>query len=376
MKNFIKQMIMKFLRLIGFKTKRHIVVFESDDWGAIRIPDKQTLITFKHNFPDLSLNNYQSLDCLETDADIVNLSSTLSSFIDKNGNPACFTINYVTENPNFEKIKQNNLTEFVGELSTETYQKSLNSKNVISLLQNGESAKVFNIELHAKEHINSTQWLNCAKNIDYCKWAFEHYMIGVDSNKYNNLDVYNITNTNIKIEDNISTACNNFKNIFNKQPQSFVASCYISNKNVESALKRNNINFIQTMHTPSVCKRNAKLKPRLVFMGQRSKYNQIYTTRNVFFETSKDYLLNKTPEEAALKAFNEIKSIFKQKSPAVICSHRVNYVSSIDNENAKFGNEALSILLKLLTDNYNDIEFMSSTQLAHEIAKGKQNGNN
>lgn len=376
LKKIIKKIYTKAVNMMSKKTKKHIVVFESDDWGAIRVPNKETLDEFKQKFPNLNLNNYQLLDSLETEEDLNNLSNTLTSVKDKNGKPACFTINFVTENPNFKQIKENNFTKFVGEKVTETYNfYETNSSNIINKFLTGEKNGVFDIQLHAKEHINSAMWLKNASTIDYCKWAFEHNMVGVDYGKYNNLDVFNATNTNINIEEYISQACENFTQIFNKKPQSFIASCYIQNKKVENALNEEGIKFIQSTIKPNVSRKNGKLSFKLVYLGQKNKNGQIFTTRNVMFETSKDYLANKTPKQAAVNTLNDISKIFEQHLPAIICTHRVNFVSRIDPNNAKFGNKALSILLKMLTEKYPDIEFLSSYEFASRLSKGKKNGN-
>ena len=69
-KNALKGVVAK----AGYQTDRHIVVFESDDWGAIRVPSKDSLDRFKEVFPQRKLDHYQSFDGLERLSDVEGLS--------------------------------------------------------------------------------------------------------------------------------------------------------------------------------------------------------------------------------------------------------------------------------------------------------------
>lgn len=94
----------------GWTTKRKIVVFESDDWGAIRLPDISMINPYRKQNPHPS-NPYLKYDSLASAEDINNLFSILTAFKDKEGNHPIFTFNTVVANPDFIKIKENHFQE-------------------------------------------------------------------------------------------------------------------------------------------------------------------------------------------------------------------------------------------------------------------------
>ena len=58
----IKEAAKSLVAKLGFQTNRRIVVFESDDWGAVRVPDADALAAFENRFPSFRLDHYQSFD--------------------------------------------------------------------------------------------------------------------------------------------------------------------------------------------------------------------------------------------------------------------------------------------------------------------------
>ena len=110
MKRYIYKVSRIASNIVGFSTKRKLVVLESDDWGSIRMP---TLDIAKHlNSKGLDMftgdsGRYNTLDNLENQEDLEALFHTLSAFVDKNGRHPVFTAVGLVANPDFEKIKQN-----------------------------------------------------------------------------------------------------------------------------------------------------------------------------------------------------------------------------------------------------------------------------
>ena len=58
------------LNIPGWRTKRHIVVIESDDWGAIRMPSKKVYEKLLSEGYRVDLNKYEKNDSLATGKDI------------------------------------------------------------------------------------------------------------------------------------------------------------------------------------------------------------------------------------------------------------------------------------------------------------------
>ena len=363
LKNFIKKLILR----KGYKTNRHIVVFESDDWGSIRVPNAEILNEYKKNYPSQTLNNYQVLDCLENENDIQNLMSTLKCVKDKNGNNAKFTLNFITANPDFERIKESKLKSFFFEPITETYKQYYGKNNILNLLNYGVKNGVFDVELHSREHLNSTVWLESCLNQENCKFAFDNKMIGVSESHYSEMDTLNLTNEE-DLNRLISDSCELFKKYFGLSSESFIPSCYVCDPSTEKILKAHGIKYIQSKHVRNVPDKHGKLHKKITYMGQKNALGQIYTIRNLDFETSKNYLKNDDANQVANSALRSVDELFKMKKPVVICTHRVNFVSGIDKKNAEFGNMCLKLFLQKLTQKYPDTEFMSSIELAKTIS--------
>jgi hypothetical protein len=81
--------------------------------------------------------------------------------------------------------------------------------------------------------------------------------------------------------------------------------------------------------------------------------------RNVAFEPSEN---NGT--DWVKQSLRDMETAFKWHKPAVISSHRVNYIGFIDEKNRLKTLQALKQLISSMLKKWPDIEFMSSDQLA------------
>ena len=106
--NIKAQLAKYYINLRGWKTKRKIVVIESDDWGSIRMPSKEVVELFKSKNYPLEINKFTLFDGLERQVDLEELFKVLESHKDKNGNNPVVTACSVVANPDFEKIKKSN----------------------------------------------------------------------------------------------------------------------------------------------------------------------------------------------------------------------------------------------------------------------------
>ena len=74
----IKQNLSRNLsNLPGWRTKRHIVVIESDDWGSIRMSSKESFHKLKQARIDVDKNHYNTNDALESNTDLEMLMEIL-----------------------------------------------------------------------------------------------------------------------------------------------------------------------------------------------------------------------------------------------------------------------------------------------------------
>jgi hypothetical protein len=199
------------------------------------------------------------------------------------------------------------------------------------------------------------------------KEAFERGMFAVHKSggingRRDNLDAFGMAYGKewVTTEEVINTGINLFESIWGFLPSSFIAPCYIWPPDIESVLHSRGIRSIQGTHVQRVPApgRDLKVKRKYHFQGQKNEWGQRYLVRNVFFEPS-EY----ESEDSVQRALSEIRMAFSFKKPAVISSHRVNYMGSIRPENRGRNLKLLEKLLTATVRQYPEVEFMSSSRL-------------
>lgn len=366
-KTKVKNIIKTFMMKKGLKTDRHIVVFESDDWGAVRNSSKENLNIFSTEYPDIKLDNYQSLDILETDEDILKLKSVLQRHKDSKGEVAKFTLNFATANPDFDKIKQSEYKLFVTEKISDSYRATKNSKRVLELVKEGIQEKCFMPQLHTREHLNGNFLLADIVTNSIVKRAFDLGIIGVVNDTYAGMDSLNVKSS----ENNkqlLTEAVRNFEEIFGFVPKTYIAPCYVWSEKDELVLKNLGIKALQGKMFQNIPLARNSYQKKFHAFGSVSKTTGLqYFSRNCFFEPSKSRMEGLSDKQMLENILKDIDTAFKCKKPAVICTHRVNYVSGISLENRESNLKLLDELLSIIVKKYPNIEFLTSSDLVGGI---------
>ena len=162
----------------------------------------------------------------------------------------------------------------------------------------------------------------------------------------------------------IKEALEQFRTIFNFSSASFIAPNYCWDEEVEFALSLNGIRHIQSGRVqikPSVSGKKTLVRR---YTGQTNTFQQVYTARNCFFEPS---LRKSKPQVEVESCLKQIETAFLWRTPAIICSHRLNYIGSIVAENRDLNLKLLRMLLKNILKTWPDVEFMSSDKLGELI---------
>lgn len=357
-----------YVAIRGYHTDCHYVVIESDDWGSIRTPSSETLgrlVSCGDNpLDDAFLKN----DCLESSKELQNLFDVLTSVRDSKGRPAVMTANFAVANPAFEHIDYNK-GSYVYEVFTDTYRKYYPDENVISKVKEGIKQACFCPQLHCREHLNVNRWMNDLKEgTKDTVLAFDNQMIGIgasftEDNRFGYMDAFNTDfSSDAQLSGILEDAANIFEKVFGYRSSTFVASCFVWNDELEKTLSKLGVNGIQSavwQNVPVGRNGNYQLKRKIRYAGQRNLSGQIYNVRNCSFEPA--YLQN--PEECAEKCYQQVLQAFKDKKPAVINSHRFNYIGSINRNNDKNNLIGLKKLLKTIVEAVPDVEFVSTPEL-------------
>lgn len=361
------------INIPGWYTNCKIIVIESDDWGSIRIPSKKTYNNLLKKGYVVDKCTYNSNDSLESNEDLELLFEILLSFKDKNGNHPVITANNIVANPDFKKIKESDFEQYYYEPFTETLKRYPAHDRVYNLYKEGISRGIFYPQFHGREHVNIFTWMNALKKKDnIARDIFDYGMftIHLKNNKScrkEYLDSFGTHNKEElkKIKENIETGLNLFEKLWGYKSKSFIATCYIWHPKVEEYLYNYGIKHIQSSRIQKIPVMNSeKYKIKRLWTGRKNKFGQIYTCRNVVFEPSENQ-----NNDWITSAMKEIEISFRLHKPAIISSHRVNYIGFINEENRNRNLKFLKELLQRILKKWPDVEFMNSSQLGKIIGK-------
>lgn len=371
MVKFIGAIKSHLFNLPGWHTSRKIVLLDSDDWGSIRIPSKYVYDYLFRKGYDLDQFPY-SVDCLESNKDLICLIEVLSKYKDSTGNNPVFTLNNIMANPDFQRIRDSQFAVYYYELFPKTYNHYPDHNRSFMLLREGIEAGVFKPQLHGREHLNCKRWIQALENDNSeTKELFKHFMVGLplsiskekrrDFQRAFDYDTIDDQNASCEI---ITDACNIFSNIWGFDSMSFVAPNYFWDDYIEKCLNDNSVKFIKGQRAQFLTDFKGNYEARYHFTGQNNKLDQVYLVRNCYFEPTFNPKLDWTD-----KCLNEVANSFLWHKPAIISTHRVNYVGGIKPENRDRGLHELSKLLSTIIKKWPDVEFMSTDKLGNLITK-------
>lgn len=357
------------LNIPGWRTKRRIIVIESDDWGSVRMASKEAFLKLKSKGYPVDQCAYNSFDSLESEEDITGLFEVLSTVKDKNGSAAKLTANSVVANPDFSKIAESGYTEYFYEPFTETYKRYPKHSNSFQIFSQGIDAGVVYPQFHGREHVNVVRWMRSLQEHNQSSLdAFGLRMFSMhqpfdpgNKNEFMDSLDYDSTENEVKIEGIVTDGLNLFKRIWGYQSKSFIASCYIWHSSLEKTLADEGVKYIQGMviqNEPIAEPGTFKYQKRYHYQGQKNKLGQRYLIRNAFFEPAQNPGFDWSGD-----CLNRISIAFSWNKPAIISSHRLNFIGFIDAKNRERNLPLFATLLKEIVNRWPDVEFMSSDQL-------------
>jgi hypothetical protein len=350
---------------LGFKTPRKLIVIESDDWGAIRMPSKEVFnYLVKKSIIDES-NPFTKYDSLASETDLSLLFEVLESVSDKNGKPAVITANCIMANPDFERIKKSKFEEYYYEDFTDTLQKYPQHANSFKIWEEGIAKGIFLPQLHGREHVNVPLWLKKLQSNEHS------FIEGFDQETYavndqiaaafrfdtkEEMQVHNQT---------IIEASQLFKDKFGFISQSFIAPNYCWNKEIEQSLADAGIRYLQGTYKQNKTLPFNTIKSVFHYTGKKNRLNQMYLVRNCLFEPS----VNRNLDYVSI-CLKHIKNAFLWNNPAIIASHRLNYIGYLEEKNRDSNLILLQQLLTAIIKIWPDVEFVSTADLT-EIMDGE-----
>ncbi len=362
-----------FVNFSGWRTDRRIVVIESDDWGSIRMSSREVYDALLRKGYKVHECHYNRNDALESNEDLEDLFDVLTSVKDSLGNHAVMTANNIVANPDFGRIRSSDFRQYYYEPFSETLKKYPKHDKVYELYKKGIEEKIFVPQFHGREHVNRFTWLRDLK-IDgsMARDIFNLNMFTTHKDPKANcrteyLDSFGARSADelSSIKESVAEGLELFEKLWGFKSDSFVATCYNWHPKTEAYLNAHGIKHIQSSRVQVIPQMNSERnKIKRLFTGKRNVLGQFYTVRNVIFEPSQD-----PRKEWVSSSLNEIRTAFRWHRPAIICSHRVNYIGFINQQNRDRGLKLLNELLAKVVRTWPDVVFTSSAQLGQLIRK-------
>jgi len=346
-----------------FRTSRHVVVFESDDWGSIRMSNENAWNELLHLGYAVNKRPYERFDTLESAEDLEALFEVLSKYQDCKGNHPVITANMLMANPDFERIRESGFQEYYYEPISKTYERYFGNTRVLDLMRQGYESGVFMPQCHGREHFNVAEWMQGLQAGDEdLLTAFRFGMCGVAPKAHPELGnqmmkaLYAETEEGQQqIDELVSEGLQMFEKMWGFKSKSFVAPCYVWNEDIEIVLAENVVKIIQTSRVKKETYQSTK---QILYSGQLSKFNQVYSIRNCAFEPS-------TNEGGSTVSdiMRQVEKAFSNNKIAIFSTHRINYVNGLFDGNREKTLYILDGFLRELLAKYPDTEFVSSDKL-------------
>lgn len=353
--------------LKGKNLGEKLVVIESDDWGAVRTPGSKALNAFGERGLDVAKSMYK-IDALESGSDLDDLFGVLAGHRGADGKPVVFTANTIVANPDFKKIKESDYQTYFYEPFTETLKRYPAHGENLSKIKTGIASGVWRPQFHGREHLNVKRWMQALQAGDEkVRFCFDHQTTWSGKDDYSFMEAFDwnqpeeVKAHKAIIEDGHKL----FMEIFGYASKTFIAPCYCWDPAIESTLSQNGVAILQGLRTQSLPTGTFDVYNTLPhFFGKQNPLGLFYNVRNCFFEPSMspgtDWVNNCLARMAAA---------FHSKKPAVICSHRINYIGFIDENNKARSLKLLDHLLSSITKTWPDARFISTDQLLQYLLK-------
>jgi len=359
--------------VVGWKTKRKILVFNVDDYGNIRIASRQARKNI--NAAGYKANGwFDELDTLETHDDLEMLYEVLCSVKDKNGHPAVFTPLAVTCNMDYDRMKAENYEAYRYEVLPDTFSKleavdPTHYKGTWDLWQEGIRTGIMRPQFHGREHFSvyfleeklkqrDKEMLTILENRSYTMLTNPIYK-GIGQAAAFGFSNYS---ENESFKSVIKDGLDIFEDVFGYRSQYFTAPAGCEHHSIYKWLSEGGIKYIDNPMIKKEHQGQGKFKTKFYYTGLKNGQDLTYVVRNVVFEPTEpngvDHL------NVALK---QIERAFKWNRPAIVSSHRVNFCGYNSSENRKEGLFLLKQLLKKVVERWPDVEFMSADQLCNLI---------
>lgn len=367
------KLVLNIKNIPGPTVKKKIVVIECDDYGGIRMPSLEVFEKLSADGVKVDLSRYNLLDTLEDKDDLEQLFETLHGVKDKGGSPAIMSPFINVANPDFQKIAAHNYLQYYYEPFTETLKKYGRHTDTMTVWRQGMNAGVFTPEFHGREHITVQPWMQKLQEgnrqlISAFQLGFTAVggIAGIQDQMQEFRPEFYFTKESQKdfLHQSIKEGVKLFTDLFGYTPSSFMPSNSVFHPDFEKTVYESGIPFLVVAHKNSTPDQDGNMTFTNFSFRQKIKKDQLnFYIRNCAFEPSDE---NYTSIDTTMQ---QVSAAFRWNKPAIISTHRVNFVGGISKKNRENGMKDLLLLLKTIVKRWPDVSFMSTANMLKEVGR-------
>lgn len=331
------------------KTDAKLVVIESDDWGLQRATSNASLEWVASKYGKENFTRWTT-DALETTEDLGLLFDLLKSYKNDFLYAPIITANYITHNFDYDskdKLQLKPIEISIKQENPELYQ----------MVLSGMKDKVFHPQLHGYCHFNFALLQNYFNSEEGKEEYANDYFLAKSTIKSHltYLEGESIK-ANSNFIDQLGKAQEVFFKTFGFYSESFIPPRHIIDRNLVRELGNYHIKFLQGGNV--LLNSNS----RRYYVPFYSKFlAQSWLARNCRLDSHRDYNFG------ADQCINKIEIAFRNKLPAVIDTHRVNYSGCFTPVERDKSLEELKKVLNYLKQKHPEVLFISSDKVMDYI---------
>lgn len=371
--NFLKQYLFNHIKnLGGWSTNRKLIIFSVDDYGNLRIRNREALYSLRNEGLVVS-QRFDCLDNLENTKDLSLLFEVLKSVSDRKGRPAVFTPYALPCNIDFEGMAANDYSKYLFEQLPVTYAKlaeeDFDYKGTWELWKEGIKKGLLAPQFHGREHFNLSIFNDLLasgnKELLSCLRCGCYVTVPAHANYVNGWTAayaYRNQTEIFEFPSIIESGIKAFREVFGYSPTAFTPPAQHFPPQLDHKLRQWGFNAIDRAFRQNR-NFNGKWKKVTHKQGLLSD-GLVQIVRNVVFEPTDMRGFNWVDY-----TFKQVEAAFRMGKPANISSHRVNFVGGIDESNRDEGLAALKALLDKIVRHFPDVEFISGAELGDIISQ-------
>lgn len=341
-------------KLAHFRFEEPILVFESDDWGKVAGREDGNYPTEGGKRTDWSH------DRLETDNELEALYSLLESFADDFERKPVFTANFIVSNPDFEKTVAGGFKQL--------YLKPIDQAfpELQSKWREGIDREVFYPQYHGRLHHNFAKYAKAIKEDAITQKLFQQEINGGRENfeptQYALYSEYFDTSSSSSassLTEWLKHGRAEFKRIFDYDSTTTVAPNYVLNPADINSLKSSGFAYLQAANKILYTQKGQEQHLNYA-QGREHQSGLVFLARNHKFEPNRG-----RKEWQAGFSIEAVKYWLKRGVPAVLDTHRFNYVSNFADNSLQDLKTLLSAMRKV-----KNLRILTSCELGQAIAQG------